>query len=70
MVHELSPLHHVVGVQLTGGVHVRHDVDADQAGGGEGGALLALPGPEDPVTVLGEEGALEGSVSAAPQRVG
>ena len=27
MVHELPPLHHVVGVQLTGGVHVRHDVD-------------------------------------------
>ena len=29
MVHELPPLHHVMGVQLTGGVHVRHDVDTD-----------------------------------------
>ena len=29
VVHELPPLHHVVSVQLTGGVHVRHDVDAD-----------------------------------------
>ena len=27
MVHKLPPLHHVVGVQLTGGVHVRHNVD-------------------------------------------
>ena len=32
VVHELSPLHHVVGVQLTGGVHVGDDVDAHQAG--------------------------------------
>ena len=27
MVHELPPLHHIVGVQLTRGVHVRHNVD-------------------------------------------
>ena len=29
MVHKLPPLHHIVGVQLTGGVHIRHDVDTD-----------------------------------------
>ena len=29
MVHELPPLHHIVGVQLTGGVHVGYNVDAD-----------------------------------------
>ena len=29
VVHELAPLHHVVRVQLTGGVHVRHNVDTD-----------------------------------------
>ena len=29
MVHELPPLHHVVSVQLAGGVHVGHNVDAD-----------------------------------------
>ena len=29
MVHELPPLHHVVCVHLTGGVHVRHDVNTD-----------------------------------------
>ena len=29
VIYELSPLHHIVGVQLTGGVHVRHDVNAD-----------------------------------------
>ena len=27
VVHELPPLHHIVGVQLTRRVHVRHDVD-------------------------------------------
>ena len=32
VVHELPPLHHVVGVQLCGGVHVRHDVDGDEPG--------------------------------------
>ena len=29
MVYKLPPLHHIVSVQLTGGVHVGHDVDAD-----------------------------------------
>ena len=29
MVHKLPPLHHIVGVQLTGGVHIRDNVDAD-----------------------------------------
>lgn len=29
MVHKLPPLHHIVCVQLTGGVHVRDNVDAD-----------------------------------------
>ena len=29
MVHELAPLHHVVSVQLTRGVHVRHNVDTN-----------------------------------------
>ena len=33
MINKLPPLHHVVGVQLTGGVHVRHHVDTDQSGG-------------------------------------
>ena len=69
VVHELSPLHHVVGVQLTGGVHVRDDVDAHQAGGGQGSPGLALPGSEHSVTVLRQEGSLEGSVGGAPQRV-
>ena len=29
VVHELPPLHHIVSVQLTGGVYVGHNVDAD-----------------------------------------
>ena len=69
VVHELPPLHHVVGVQLTGGVHVRDDVDAHQAGGGQGRPGLTLPGSEDSVTVLRQEGSLEGRVGGAPQRV-
>ena len=64
VVHELSPLHHVVGVQLTGGVHVRHHVDTDQPGGGQTEisrhrVSLSLP---DPVTVLGQQDPLEGRV--------
>ena len=51
VVHELSPLHHVVGVQLTGGVHVRDDVDAHQAGGRQGGPGLRNLRPPDAVTV-------------------
>ena len=66
VVHELSPLHHVVGVQLAGGVHVRDDVDADQAGGGKGRAGLGDLGPPHPVTVLGQEGPLEGSGGRPP----
>ena len=27
VVNELPPLHHIVGVQITRGVHVRHDID-------------------------------------------
>ena len=69
MVHKLPPLHHVVSVQLAGSVHVRHDVDTDQAGRGQGGAGLALSRSEDSVSVLGEEGALEGSVGGAPERI-
>ena len=62
VVHELSPLHHVVGVQLAGGIHIRHDVDADQPGGGERGPGLAHLGSPHPVTVLGEQYPLEGGV--------
>ena len=69
VVHELSPLHHVVGVQLAWGVHVRDDVDADQAGGGKGRAGLGDLGPPHPVTVLGQEGPLEGLVLRSPERV-
>ena len=69
VVHELSPLHHVVGVQLTGSVHIRDDVDADQAGRGEGGAGLGHLRPPHAVTVLGQETPLEGLVLRAPQRV-
>ena len=29
VVHELPPLHHIMGVQLTWGVHVGHNVDTD-----------------------------------------
>ena len=29
VVHELPPLHHIMGVQLTGGVHVGHNVDTN-----------------------------------------
>ena len=56
VVHELSPLHHVVGVQLTGGVHVRDDVDADQAGGGQGSPGLRHLRSPDAVTVDCGEG--------------
>ena len=35
VVHELSPLHHIVSVQLTGSVHIRHHVDTDKSGGGK-----------------------------------
>ena len=69
VVHELPPLHHVVGVQLTGGVHVRDDVDAHQAGGGQGGAGLRDLRPPHSVTVLRQEGPLEGSVGGAPERI-
>ena len=69
VVHELPPPHHVVGVQLTGGVHVRDDVDAHQAGRGQGCPGLGNLRPPDPVTVLREESSLEGSVGGAPERV-
>ena len=70
VVYELSPLHHVVGVQLAGSLHVWHDVDADQTGGGKVGAGAASPRLEDSVTVLRQESPLKGSVGAPPQRVG
>ena len=38
VVDELAPLHDVEGVDLAGVVHVRHDVDGDEAGGGKGDA--------------------------------
>ena len=69
VVHELPPLHHVVGVQLTGGVHVGDDVDTHQAGRGQGGPGLRYLRPPHSVTVLRQEGALEGSVGGAPERV-
>ena len=68
VVHELSPLHHVVGVQLTGSVHIRDDVDADQAGRGEGGAGLGHLRPPHAVTVLGQETPLEWSPGCTPER--
>ena len=60
VVHELSPLHHVAGVRVARRVHVRHEVEADEAGGGQ---LLAphrghLAAPH-PVLVLGQQHALE-----------
>ena len=69
VVHELPPLHHVVGVQLAGSVHVRHDVDTDQASRGQGGAGLGDLGSPHPVTVLGQEGPLEGGEGGPPERL-
>ena len=34
VIYELSPLHHIVGVQLTGGVDIRNNVNTDQSRGG------------------------------------
>ena len=69
VVHELPPLHHVVGVQLARGVHVGHDVDADEAGGGQTAPCPGRLGPPHPVTVGGQQRALEGRVGRAPQRL-
>ena len=63
MVYKLPPLHHIVGVQLTGGVHIGDNVDTDQPGGGESGPCLGHLGSPHPVTVLGQQRPLEGGVS-------
>ena len=39
VVYELSPLHHIVSVQLTGSVDIRHHVDTDKS---EGGKLVLI----------------------------
>ena len=55
----LSPLHHIVGLQLAGSVHVRYNVDRDEPGGGQRLSGLGNTGTEDTVAVGGQQNSLK-----------
>ena len=59
VIHVLSKLHHIVGLQLAGRVHVGHNVDGDEPGGGQGLAGLGHTGTEDAVAVGWQQNSLK-----------
>ena len=56
VVHKLAPLHHIVGVEVIGDVHVWDDVDGDETRRGELRAGLGHLGRPRPLEPLGNAG--------------
>ena len=52
VVNILTPLHHILGVKLAGGVHVRYNVDGYEPGRWQGTTGLGDTGSKHSVTVL------------------